>query len=328
MNIKFLLTKYLAVSALAILLLGSCSKNNIYIDVITPDGKDNNGNSGSDDNDNGNPVQERSLVTFTASIEGRNLTRAMSPMGRGLQSWLAAYKANTRDTINGAPVEEGDYVTSSPGVLTGIQGYKMYLSNSVYSFYAVSCNNENPAPVFTKGISEPLSNGVDYLWWTALHQDVTSSQISIPITFQHAATQVVVTINGGENITLNKIISATITPTKPGSIMDLSTGIISSGIGFDSPVAMGINDFTIQYIMLPLKSSDPITLTMELLVNGENIARTYTTSITPPNSNLKGGNSYLFRAIVNENSVSFANVSVKDWTDVDESGNPLYPIQD
>lgn len=328
MNIKFLFTKYLAVSALAALLLGSCSKNNIYIDVITPDGTDNNGGSGNNDNDNGNPAQERTLVTFSASIEGRNLTRAMSPMGRGLQSWLAAYKANTRDTINGAPVEEGDYVTSSPGVLSGVQGYKMYLSNSVYSFYAVSSNNKNPAPVFTKGISEPLSNGVDYLWWTALHQDVTSSQISIPITFQHAATQVVVTINGGENITLNKIISATITPTKPGSIMDLSTGIISSGTGFDSPTAMGINDFTIQYIMLPLKSSDPMTLTMELLVNGENTARTYTTTITPPNNNLAGGNSYLFRAVVNENTVSFANVSVKDWTDVDESGNPLYPVQD
>ncbi len=50
---------------------------------------------------------------------------------------------------------------------------------------------------------EPLSNGVDYLWWHALHQDIASSQINIPITYQHAATQVVVvTIAGGENITL------------------------------------------------------------------------------------------------------------------------------
>ena len=33
MNFKFRITKYLAVSALAVLLLGACSKNNIYMDV-------------------------------------------------------------------------------------------------------------------------------------------------------------------------------------------------------------------------------------------------------------------------------------------------------
>ena len=36
MSIKFRITKYLAVSALAMLLLGACSKNNIYIDLADP----------------------------------------------------------------------------------------------------------------------------------------------------------------------------------------------------------------------------------------------------------------------------------------------------
>ena len=248
--------------------------------------------------------------------------------GKGLQSWLCAYPSNTTNTIEGEPVGEGNYITSSPGVLTGIQSYKMYLSNDIYSFYAVSCNSSNPAPTFTNGKSEALSNGVDYLWWHALHQDVTSSQVNIPITYQHVATQVVITITGGENITLNKVLSATITPTKPGAFMDLSTGIISSEVSYDKPADMGINDFTVQYIMLPLKSSDPMALTMELMVNGESFSRTYNTTIIPPDNILAAGNSYLFRAVINENSVSFGNVSVKDWTDVDESGNPLYPIQD
>lgn len=252
----------------------------------------------------------------------------MSPMGKGLQSWLCAYPSNTTNTIEGEPVGEGNYITSSPGVLTGLQSYKMYLSNDIYSFYAVSCNSSNPAPTFTNGKSEALSNGVDYLWWHALHQDVTSSQVNIPITYQHVATQVVITITGGENITLNKVLSATITPTKPGAFMDLSTGIISSEVSYDKPADMGINDFTVQYIMLPLKSSDPMALTMELMVNGESFSRTYNTTITPPDNILAAGNSYLFRAVINENSVSFGNVSVKDWTDVDESGHPLYPVQD
>ena len=301
MNIKFRMTKYLAVSALTVLLLGACSKNNIYIDIAYPDEEGNNGNSSGND-DNGNPAKESALVTFSASVEGRNITRAMSPMGKGLQSWLCAYSANTSNNITGAPVAQGNYVTSSPGVLTGNLGYKMYLSNNIYSFYAVSCNSTSPAPTFTNGISEPLSNGVDYLWWHAVHQDIASSQINIPITYQHAATQVVVAITGGENITLNKILSATITPPKPGAIMDLSTGIISSEVSYD--------------------------LTLELMVNGESFSRTYTTPLTPPNNLLSAGNSYLFRAVINENSISFANVSVKEWTEVDESGKPLYPVQD
>ncbi len=269
MNFKFRITKYLAVSALAVLLLGACSKNNIYMDVAYPNGEEN---SGGEEGNNDNPDKKDALITFSASVEGRNITRAMSPMGKGLQSWLCAYPSNTTNTI--------------------------------------------------------LSNGVDYLWWHALHQDVTSSQVNIPITYQHVATQVVITITGGENITLNKVLSATITPTKPGAFMDLSTGIISSEVSYDKPADMGINDFTVQYIMLPLKSSDPMALTMELMVNGESFSRTYNTTIIPPDNILAAGNSYLFRAVINENSVSFGNVSVKDWTDVDESGNPLYPIQD
>ena len=41
MDIKFRITKYLAVSALAMLLLGACSKNNIYINY--PDEENNGG---------------------------------------------------------------------------------------------------------------------------------------------------------------------------------------------------------------------------------------------------------------------------------------------
>ena len=146
MSIKFRITKCLAVSALAMLLLGACSKNNIYIDLADPNEENGNGHpSGNDSgNDNGNPSKEGTLVTFSASVEGRNITRAMSPMGKGLQSWLCAYLSNTSNIITGDPIAEGTYITSSPGVLAGNNGYKMYLSNNIYNFYAVSCNSKNP----------------------------------------------------------------------------------------------------------------------------------------------------------------------------------------
>lgn len=153
MSIKFRITRCLAVSALAMLLLGACSKNNIYIDLADPNEENGNGHpSGNDSgNDNGNPSKEGTLVTFSASVEGRNITRAMSPMGKGLQSWLCAYLSNTSNIITGDPIAEGTYITSSPGVLAGNNGYKMYLSNNIYNFYAVSCNSKNPAPTFTNG---------------------------------------------------------------------------------------------------------------------------------------------------------------------------------
>lgn len=53
MDIKFRITKYLAVSALAMLLLGACSKNNIYINY--PDEENNGGSSARNDDNNGNP---------------------------------------------------------------------------------------------------------------------------------------------------------------------------------------------------------------------------------------------------------------------------------
>ena len=60
MSIKFRITKYLSVSALAMLLLGACSKNNIYIDLADPNEENgNNHPSGNDSgNDNGNPSQK------------------------------------------------------------------------------------------------------------------------------------------------------------------------------------------------------------------------------------------------------------------------------
>ena len=51
MSIKFRITKCLAVSALAMLLLGACSKNNIYIDLADPNEENGNGHPSGNDSD-------------------------------------------------------------------------------------------------------------------------------------------------------------------------------------------------------------------------------------------------------------------------------------
>ena len=77
---------------------------------------------------------------------------------------------------------------------------------------------------------------------------------------------------------------------------------------------MGINGLTAQYIMLPIRHTAPMTLTLEISADNENSTRTYTTQIPLPDGELKAGNSYLFKAVINGNSVTLASVNVKDWS--------------
>lgn len=299
----------------ALFISAGCSKNTIILDL-----GDENKPSG------GDGPYGTSLVTFNASVEDRNLlTRAMSPMNQGIKSTLYAFEPAMQNSTKQTPSAQGLYITSSPGVLTGVDGYKMYLESGVFDFYAVSDNFSTIPPKFSSGKSEPLFNGIDYLWWHSPNLDVASSQVSIPVVYLHAAVQVVFEVTEGDGVQLNKLLSATITPPKPGASMDLATGAISPATALDIPDKMGINGFLAQYVMLPLEASTPMSLTMELVVNGENSSQTYTVDVPVPNGELKAGNSYLFNAIIDGNTITFSSVNVKKWTEVDETGNPLYP---
>ena len=146
----------LTFSTMFLLLLAGCNKNTI----IFEDGTTPNGSSGNEDPGNS------TLVTFNASVEGRNLLRSMSPMNKGIQSRVYVFDSNAG--TKGSPEASGLYITSSPGVLTGSDGYKMFLSNGTYNFYAVSDNFSTIPPTFTSGVSEPLFNGIDSVSYTHL----------------------------------------------------------------------------------------------------------------------------------------------------------------
>ena len=300
----------------AAVLLGGCSKNSIYIELGGSDGDDSSG---------GNNTSQ-TLITFSAAVEGRNMTRAMSPLGKGIENQLYAFETTKGNSL-GVPTEEGKYVTIAPGLLNGVDGYKMYLSNGIYNFYAVSENNSDMLPSFAAGKSESLKNGVDYLWWKGSQRDVSSSQVIIPIVYQHVATQVVFQVSAGVGLNLDKLVSATITPSKDGQSMYLNTGEIPAIDEYAPAVPMGINGFLAQYIMLPLQTTNPMKLTLEISVKGEDNTRTYEVDVPVPSGELKAGDSYLFSALIDENRISFPVVSVKAWTDIDETGKPLYPNQ-
>ena len=299
-----------------LLLLAGCAKNETNIYGLIPD-QNGSGNGDSPDNS--------ALVTFSASLENRNMTRAMSAMPKGVISEIYSFKAS--DNKASDPSADGLYITSSAGILSGIGGYKMYLSNGTYNMFGVSNNSTSNPPEINNGKTVPLRNGIDYLWWENLEQDITTSQIHIPIVFQHVSVQIVIDISAGNSLQLDSLVSATILPPSPGGILDLKTGIISPAEAYDTtPFNMGKNKFLTQAIILPIVSNTPMALTLKILADGETTPRTYTANIPIPGK-LAGGLSYVFSAIIDGNSVSFPEVSIKDWTEVDETGNPLYPKQ-
>lgn len=310
----------LVMFASSILFLSGCTKSIVNIEL------GNAPNEGSSTEGGSSGSTQENLVNFSASVESSNITRALTPMQKGIANLLFAFKSPIA-TLD-APTKEGLYVTTSVGIMTGVRDYKMYLPNGVYTFYAVSNNTYSTPVQFTDGISHPLINGVDYLWANNKLQDVNSRQVNIPIIYLHSATQVVFEISNDPSLKLDKLVSATITPSKPGGTMQLLNGDITPSTTYSpTPANMGINKFRTQYIMLPLETNDPMKLVLNVLVNGETTPRVYSVDVPVPNGNLKGGSSYVFSAILGENSVSFADVNIARWTDVDETGNPLYPSQ-
>lgn len=296
-----------------VLLFAGCAKNETII-YGWPD-------SGDEDNDN-SPNTENPLITFSATLENRAVTRAMSPMPKGIISQVYAFK--TTDSRLKEPAADGLYTTASVGMLTGVKGYKMYLSNGAYNMYALSSNSSAAPPAVNNGETTPLQNGVDYLWWENTQQDILTSQVHIPIVFQHVSAQIVLDLSAGTGITLDSLVSATILPPIPGALLHLQFGVIDAATEYDTaPFEMGINKFLAQAIILPLIIDTPMALTLEILVNGETTPRSYVGNIPIPGK-FAGGFSYVYSVVIDDNAVSFSDVNIKNWTEVDETGKPIY----
>lgn len=321
-----IMTGLAALSALASctdIIVIECMYPQTAVPAPSPDQDDDNGSS---DDGSGSGLGNN-LIGFHASVESLNIaTRAMSPISVSTKVMIYAYHGSTSDATSTSAVARGSYTAQQTGTLTGDSGYKMMLTNGNFDFYAVSTNTSDIPPVFSNGISSALSNGVDYLWWNVDNYDVAGAQVTVPIVFNHSATQVSFEIDNGEGMYVHDIVSATITVSKPGATMDLSTGVIPAATEYaGTPAQMGINGLKLQYTMLPLKTDEPMKLTLQIHANGEPDAKQYEVDVPLPDGELKAGNSYRFKAVINADNVTFPQVGVSDWVDVDETGNPLYP---
>lgn len=319
---------FVAVISATVLLSGGCTKNYITIESngMVNGSSGNGGESGSDTGNDNLDGDGTNLVGFHATLESMNMTRSMSPISANTLVTIFAYHGATDNATSTAPMARGNYIAQQAGMLTGVSNYKMYLSNGLFDFYAVSTNSSARMPTFSNGVSGALQNGVDYLWWECADYEVSGSQVTVPIVFNHSATQVVFELEAGTGVALQQIVSATITPPQTGATMDLTTGVIAPATEYGTvPASMGINGLTAQYTMLPLQTTSPMVLTLSLNLNYDPTPHEYSVEVPVPDGALQAGSSYLFKAIIDADAVTFPSVEVTDWTTVDETGNPLYP---
>lgn len=121
----------LSLLAAAALLLGGCSKTTITID----EGGNTSSQGSSGSSDDGTAAADN-LVGFHATVESINMTRSMSPIAEGTVVRIFAYHGGTDETHSTSPMARGTYTAQQAGMLTGQSGYKMYLSNGTFDFYA------------------------------------------------------------------------------------------------------------------------------------------------------------------------------------------------
>lgn len=303
----------------------SCSKNinDIY---ISTDGNGNCPNNGGGTTGGGGTNANQAFIQFTAGVESQK-TKGVYAFPKSRYASIMAFTAGTAPTVT--PLAALPYIANSPGTLTSTSGSPMYLPNGSYDFYSIATNQtSNSNPNFTGGVSAPLQNGIDYLYWNVKAQTVVPPQLSVPITYSHECTQVSVKLQSGNGISIDSLAAATITPGTPGATMSLATGVITPATTLSTTAtSMGVSGMAAQYTMLPVNTTTQAKATFTIFINGEKTSRNYQVSFALPTGGWTAGNSYVYQATVNANEIIFNSVNVRDWIPVDETNTPLYPTQ-
>ena len=314
--------------------LFSCSKDNI--NIIMGGGADKElvkDTTSSGNNGSGSSTDSKYLMTFVPYLLSNFQTYAdtdYSPLSTGRYVNIYAYNGSTEYT-------KVNYVSKTIGTLAAVNDDPMYLPTGNYSLYAVGRNDQvNNIPSFTNLIATELSNAVDYVYWSSGTQSITGTK-NFTMDMKHACVQIVLfidttaTSSTNSSSSISSLNSVTITPSNTvGATWSLTSGNITSASSLSTMTAsMGVSGLYAQYIMLPVKVSEPTTLpfSFSITLEGETNARTYNASIAIPSNELIAGNSYLFTVTFVNNEITFnSTVNIINWVEV-SGGKPVVPIQ-
>lgn len=305
----------------AILFLAGCTENTNLIYIGNP----NDSIAGSGNNSG----IKKSFLTFSGYIESVNSnTKTLSTMPMDELATIFVFK-NEENPDSSTPSETSSYLSHKHGLLEPLTNKdSVFLAKGEYEFYSVSNLSNKRPPSFTHGVSEPLINGIDYAWAKHPDFDVQNRYTNVPLTYTHSATQITVRLKAGTGVRLDSVIWASFHPTKEGGRMHLIDGSIEPAHEFSKQEARFILSGNLALAtVLPIQTDHSLTVRYLLLLNNELTPREYDVKIPLPKGELKAGNSYLFDVVLSANLISFSNVNIIEWIDVDKTGQPLYPSQ-
>lgn len=291
-------------------------------------------------------------VNFNGNMD-LTLTKATSTeVAQGVKATISAYASGDNVTSKTAIVSKGYTVGDTPGTFVGdTEGsgpFVMYLPKGDYDFYAVSCNSSVAVPRFTSGVSEVLSNGVDYIYAKVAGQSVGNNEQNVTLAFERKAVKIIINVASGDGVELTEWKgtaganndNATITPSDPSTTvkMALSDGTITPATALTAAANMtteavntGTHTATASYIMLPLASGQTPTVTLNVKVKiGGRAAesKTYTATLTAPastSSAFTSGNQYTYTATLKANKIEFTGATVANWGE--QTGGDLTPTE-
>lgn len=280
-------------------------------------------------------------VNFNGNMD-LTLTKASTEnVAQGVKATISAYTSEDDVTSKTAIVSKGYTVGSTAGAFVGDADFVMYLPKGDYDFYAVSCNSSAAVPTFTSGVSQVLSNGVDYIYAKPTPATTVPTATNVTLAFQRKAVLIEIKVKGSDadGLELTEWQStnpATITPpVTTDCTMALATGVITAASSIDSEessnvykavmttTAVSSKESTATYTMLPVVASQTLKVKFKVKVKiGGRTAedKTYTADLTAPNNTNNGngtaflsGKKYTYNAILKANKITFTGATVADW---------------
>ena len=330
------------------LILIACTKDDVGIN-INNNIQETENESGNNTNNNSNPDNPGTTPTDTTTTK----TTADIYFEADVLSMVT--RTNSSDPIQtdrfldiyvytgGNFTKTYPYQSSSLGVLSSLTGSPMSLATGSYVFYTPAVNTKNiRVPAFTNGTATSLSNKTDYVWSTKLLAVTGGTDQQVDLSLSHSCVQIVVQVLSN-NVTLNTNVtpSISITPStvNSSSTWDLTTGVITPSTSISTATDMGVTLSTSsdtlfmgQVIMLPLIYSDDLTANFAIMMEGESTTRQYTAQL-PVYTNtdnvkaFRAGYSYIYKLELTSQGITFSDVTIINWIDINATGQPIVPSQ-
>ncbi|MGL5682147.1 MAG: fimbrillin family protein [Marinifilaceae bacterium] len=219
------------------------------------------------------------------------------------------------------------YKSMSPGTLTPVN-QPMEIVNGLYDFYFVSTKSSSDPPVFLNGTAT-VYNTIDYLWYKIDDQTIENTT-TLPINFEHCCAQIVIKVFNapGDSVVQWTQVAMMEMPNLKNVGWDLYSGVITpaTSINSDSLQVMNSSGLNSNLVILPVTNIATIYLYLAMQMYDGNFIESYNLYLPVPDSTFKAGTSYHYDIMFANDTVLINNVNIAPWIDVDEEGNPLYPI--